>query len=337
MMEYDKPVMLALRDLYDFPNHPYRVVDDEQMELLAESIRQSGVITPGLARPHPDGNGYQIISGHRRKRACEILGAYSMPFIVREMSDDEATIKMAASNFQREKVMHSEKAWAYRYMLEAMKRQQGERSDLTSATMLQKLDGKSSREQLSEVSGDSHEQIRRYIRLTYLTESLLSRVDRRDDYGDSLAFNVGVTLSYLTEEEQNMLDYIISSSGMYPSIRQAKELRELSEHDELDEDAMLNVLQDYERNREPRVIIPHKEIQKYFPNGTTLAEARKITFDLLENYRRRWIRQTNKTDSDVNPGKSNNKDNERDTWNKTDDKDNGDKENGTNDNEDNRV
>ena len=185
---------IPLTELHPFKDHPFRVMDDEKMREMAESVAQYGVLVPGIVRPRPEG-GYEIVAGHRRKRASELAGKETMPVIVREMDNDEATIIMVDSNLQREKILPSEKAFAYRMKLDAMKHQ-GQRPVATSVPVAQKSDGKTSRQLLAEQAGESQDQIRRYIRLTYLIPSLLQRVDE-----NKLALRPAVELSYLPDHK----------------------------------------------------------------------------------------------------------------------------------------
>lgn len=191
---------IPLTELHPFKDHPFRVMDDEKMREMAESVAQYGVLVPGIVRPRPEG-GYEIVAGHRRKRASELAGKQTMPVIVRNMDNDEATIIMVDSNLQREKILPSEKAFAYRMKLEAMKHQ-GQRPVATSVPVAQKSDGKTSRQLLAEQAGESQDQIRRYIRLTYLIPSLLQRVDE-----NKLALRPAVELSYLPDHKPITIEY----------------------------------------------------------------------------------------------------------------------------------
>lgn len=206
--EYVKEI--SIYEITDFPDHPFKVKMDDKMLETIESVRDHGVLVPALVREKPTG-GYEMISGHRRKMACELAGRDKIPCIVRNLTDDEAIVVMVDSNLQREKILPSEKAFAYKMKLEAMKRQQGCRSDLTSATPLQKLGKKSSRELLVEQVGESHEQIRKYIRLTNLIPEILEKVD------DKIGMRPAVELSYLSKEEQELLYDAMESEACTPS------------------------------------------------------------------------------------------------------------------------
>ena len=207
--EYVKEI--SIYEITDFPDHPFKVKMDDKMLETIESVRDHGVLVPALVREKPTG-GYEMISGHRRKMACELAGRDKIPCIVRNLTDDEAIVVMVDSNLQREKILPSEKAFAYKMKLEAMKRQQGCRSDLTSATPLQKLGKKSSRELLVEQVGESHEQIRKYIRLTNLIPEILEKVD-----DDKIGMRPAVELSYLSKEEQELLYDAMESEACTPS------------------------------------------------------------------------------------------------------------------------
>ena len=208
---------IALTDLHPFKNHPFHVVDDEKMQEMAESVAQYGVLVPGIVRPRSEG-GYEIVAGHRRRRASELAGKEKMPVIVRDMDDDEATIIMVDSNLQREKILPSEKAFAYRMKLEAMKHQ-GKHSKATSVPVAQKLGGKTSRELLGEQVGESQDQIRRYIRLTYLLPALLQMVD-----DNKLALRSAVEVSALAKEEQELLISTMNRLTVIPTLEQAQRL-----------------------------------------------------------------------------------------------------------------
>ena len=217
---------VPLTELFSFKDHPFQVRDDEAMQETAESIAKYGVLVPGIVRPRSEG-GYEIIAGHRRKRGSELAGRETMPVIVRELDDDEATLILVDSNLQREKILPSEKAFAYRMKLEAMKRQ-GQRTDLTCATALHKSNGKKSRELLAEQSGESHEQIRKYIRLTYLIPEILNMVDE-----GKLALRPAVELSYLLENEQHFLLDAMARGNCILSQAQAVKMRKFSQDGKL--------------------------------------------------------------------------------------------------------
>ncbi len=275
---------IPLSEISDFPNHPFKVRMDEAMMEMADSIRQYGVLVPGMVRQKPDG-GYEMIAGHRRKMASELAQKETMPCLVRDLSDDEAIIIMIDSNLQRETLLPSEKAFAYRMKLEAMKRQQGERTDLTSATALQKSNSRSSREQLAENSPDSHEQIRKYIRLTYLIPSLLDMVDE-----GKVAMRPAVELSYLPEKEQNMLHEMIKLEDCTPSHAQAIKMRRFAEEGKLSEEVILSIMQEEKPNQKEQFRMPRERISKYFPAGTPAQKIEDTIIKALELYQRQRSR-----------------------------------------------
>ena len=272
-------VDIPLDEISDFPDHPFKVRMDEAMMEMANSIRQYGVLVPGMVRPKE--GGYEMVSGHRRKMASKLAQKPTMPCLVRDLTDDEAIIIMVDSNLQRESILPSEKAFAYRMKLEAARRQQGERSDLTSATPLQKSETakKSTRELLAENSPDSHEQIRKYIRLTYLIPVLLERVDR-----GKLPMRSAVELSYLPEEEQLVLSYFLAQgSGSLPQ-RKAAELRRLSQESALDERTILRVLRGGTEEKARRLSFSGERISRFFSPGTTPRAMEETIVKALEQY-----------------------------------------------------
>ncbi len=269
---------IPLVGLHPFKGHPFHVTDDEKMQEMAESVGQHGVLVPGIVRPRP-GGGYELVSGHRRKRACELAGLDTMPVFVRELDDDEAVLIMVDSNLQRERILPSEKAFAYRMKLEAMKRKQGARTDLTSATVLQKLGRKTSREILAQQTGESHEQIRKYIRLTYLLPALLQMVDE-----NKLVLRPAVELSYLTQEEQALLLEVMGRLGVVPTLEQAQRLKTYSQDGQLTAAVMDAVLAD----RKPaavQVTLKKDRLKQYFPQSYTQKQMEDIIFSLLETWK----------------------------------------------------
>ena len=272
---------IPLTEISDFPDHPYKVKQDESMLELAASIREKGVVNPALVRPKPEG-GYEMVAGHRRKLASELAGKMDMPCIVRNLTDDEATIIMVDSNLQREKVLPSEKAFAYKMKLDAMKRQQGFRSDLTSATLLQKSEKKSSRQLLAEEVGESHEQIRKYIRLTELIIPILDMVDE-----GKIAMRPAVELSYLPKEQQQALFDTMELEDCTPSHAQAIKMRKFAEAGKLNEEVILSIMTEEKPNQVEQFKIPKKRIDKYFFPGTTPKQMEDTIIKALELYRRR--------------------------------------------------
>ena len=279
---------LAPEQIGDFPNHPFHVRMDESMMELAESVKQYGVLVPSLVRPLPDG-GYQMVSGHRRKRAAELAALPVLPCIVRDLTDDEAVIIMVDSNLQRERVLPSEKAFAYKMKLDAMKRQ-GQRTDLTSSPVDNKLKGITTAQQLGEKSGDSQPQIYRYIRLTNLIPELLDMVDHsvlKEPGKLQMALRPAVELSYLTAEEQSALLEAMVSEDRTPSHAQAIKMREFSEKGRLNPDVILSIMQEEKPNQVEQVKIARNRIDRFFPAGTPAQKIEETIVKALELYRRR--------------------------------------------------
>ena len=280
---------LPAAQISDFPDHPFKVRMDEEMEQMVESVRERGVLSPALVRPMPDG-GYQMVSGHRRKLAAELAELPTMPCIVRELTDDEAIIIMVDSNLQREQVLPSEKAFAYKMKLDAMKRQAGRPSKNNSATVLQNFEGKTSREILAEQSGESHEQIRKYIRLTNLTPELLDMVDNsvlKEKDKPQMALRPAVELSYLPENEQNALLEVMESEDCTPSHAQAIKIRDFSEKGKLNPEVILSIIQEGKPNQVEQFKMPRNRIDKFFPAGTPAQKIEDTIVKALEMYRRR--------------------------------------------------
>lgn len=279
---------LPAAEISDFPDHPFKVRMDEEMERMVESVRERGVLSPVLVRPIPEG-GYQMVSGHRRKRAAELAGLPSLPCIVRELTDDEATIIMVDSNLQREQVLPSEKAFAYKMKLDAMKRQ-GERTDLTSNPLGRKLAGVESAEIIGKDSGDSQTQVRRYIRLTNLTPELLDMVDNsvlKEKDKLQMALRPAVELSYLTEDEQKALLETMTIDDCTPSHAQAIKMRDFSEKGKLNADVILSIMQEEKPNQVEQFKMPKDRISKFFSPGTPAQKIEDTIVKALEMYRRR--------------------------------------------------
>jgi len=279
----EKIQLIPIEKIKDFPNHPFRVERDDKMEEMVNSIKNEDVVHPVIVRQKDDGS-YEMISGHRRKYASMLAGKKDIKAIVRNLTDDEATILMVDSNIQREQVLPSEKAFAYRMKLEALKHQ-GKRSDIedntTSVENQQKL--KTSRELLANQSGESEDKIRRYIRLTYLIPELLQKVD-----DTSLGFTQAVELSYITEENQNLINVSMEYNEISPSVSQAKALRTLDSRGELTEELIEKTLGELKPNQLENQNIKYREIRQYFPKDYTNEEIRNVIQDLLENYYRKW-------------------------------------------------
>ena len=271
---------LPASEISDFPNHPFKVRMDEEMEQMVESVRERGVLSPVLVRPMPDGS-YQMVSGHRRKRAAELAELPALPCIVRELTDDEAIIIMVDSNLQRERVLPSEKAFAYKMKLDAMKRQ-GQRTDLTSDPLGQKLKGKYSVEVVAEGTPDSKTQVQRYIRLTNLLPELLDMVD-----DNKIALRPAVELSYLSEKEQRFLHDAMFSEDCTPSHAQAIKMRKFAEEGKLSADVILSIMQEEKPNQVEQFKMPRNRIDKFFPAGTPAQKIEDTIVKALEMYRRR--------------------------------------------------
>ena len=280
---------LPAAEISDFPDHPFKVRMDEEMEQMVESVKERGVLSPVLVRPMPDG-GYQMVSGHRRKLASELAELPTVPCIVRELTDDEAIIIMVDSNLQRERVLPSEKAFAYKMKLDAMRRQAGRPSKNNSATVLQNFEGKTSREILAEQSGESHEQIRKYIRLTNLVPELLDMVDNtvlKEKGTLQMALRPAVELSYLSENEQNALLEVMESEDCTPSHAQAIKIRDFSEKGKLNPDVILSIMQEEKPNQVEQFKMPRNRIDKFFPAGTPAQKIEDTIVKALEMYRKR--------------------------------------------------
>ena len=272
---------LPLDQIGDFPNHPFKVRQDETMMEMMESVQLHGVLVPGLVRQLADGS-YQMVSGHRRKLASRLAGLDTLPCIVRDLTDDEAIIIMVDSNLQREKVLPSEKAFAYKMKLDAMRRQQGERTDLTSAPVGQKFDGKTSRELLAIESPDSHSQIQRYIRLTNLIPEILDMVD-----DGRIAFRPAVELSYLAEKEQRILYDAMGHADCTPSLAQAIKMKSFSREDKLSEAVIRSIMAEEKSNQKEQFRIPKERISKYFKPGTPARTMEDTIIKALDYYRKR--------------------------------------------------
>lgn len=271
---------LNLSDLQPFSRHPYKVRDDEAMRDMVESIKQYGVLSPAIARPMPDG-GYELVSGHRRKRACELAGLETMPVIVRELDDDAAAILVVDSNLQREDLLSSERAFAYKLKMEAL-RHQGERSDLTSRQVGDKL---KAADKVGEDVGESARQVQRYIRLTELIPPLLDMVDER-----KIAFNPAYELSFLTKDEQNLLLDAMDSEQATPSLSQAQRLKQFSQRGELNA-AVMRAIMSEEKKEVERVTLKSETLRKYFPASYTPKRMEETIIRLLEQWQKQQKRR----------------------------------------------
>ena len=275
--QLEKVVTLNPADISDFPNHPFKVKQDEAMAEMVDSVRQYGVLVPALVRPKADG-GYEMVAGHRRKCAAMLAGITEMPCIIRNLTDDEATIIMVDSNLQRETILPSEKAFAYKMKLEAMKRQ-GQRSDLTSPPLVSKS---RSNEELGQKNGDSREQVRRFIRLTELIPPVLDMVD-----SGKIAFRPAVELSYLSKEQQQSLYDTMECEDCTPSLAQAIKMKEFSRDGKLTEEVILSIMQEEKPNQREQFKMPKERISKYFAPGTPAQKIEDTIIKALELYRRR--------------------------------------------------
>ena len=272
---------VPLSELHAFEGHPFRVVDDEEMQKVVDSVKEFGILTPLIARPDPYG-GYEIISGHRRLHASELAGLESVPVIVREMDDDEAIICMVDANLQRENILPSERAWAYRMKMDALKHQ-GLRSDLTSGPMVQKL---ATAEQIGKDSGESGRQIRRFIRLTELIPELLDMVDEKH-----LAFRPAVELSYLKPNEQKDFLEAMDAAQTTPSLSQAQRIKKLSQAGMCTLDAMCEVMNEEKKDDLSKVTISHEILRKYFPRSYTPKQMEAQIIKLLDQWQKRKKRE----------------------------------------------
>lgn len=271
---------LALSKLHPFKDHPFRVLDDDRMMETVESVKEYGVLVPIIARPMPDG-GYEIVSGHRRKRACELAGMNEIPAIVRDLDDDEAVIIMVDSNLQRENILPSERAKAYQMKLEAIKHQ-GERRDLTSDQVGQKL--KVAVERVAENAGESKSQVQRFIRLNNLEPPLIDKVD-----AGKLAFTPAVELSYLKPEEQQWLDTALENTQQTPSLSQAQRMKRESKQGTLSEQGIMEIMTENKQTVPAKgsVVLPQEKLTKYFPRSYTTEQMEKVIFKLLDYWMRK--------------------------------------------------
>ncbi len=275
---------IALEKLVPFRDHPFQVRDDEQMKMITESIRSVGVLVPAIARPLENGT-YELIAGHRRKHACELAGLLTLPVIVRDVDRDTATVMMVDSNFQREEILPSERAKAYKMKLEAIKRQ-GARTDLTSDQVGQKSERKTSRDIIAENSPDSSSQIQRYLRLNELNPELLQMVD-----DGKIALTPAAELSFLSKEEQSLLLLTIESEQATPSLSQAQRMKKLSRQGELTEDEILDIMLEQKKPECWNLTLPMNKITKYFPQSYTPQKMEETIIKLLEAWMRHRTNQ----------------------------------------------
>ena len=275
---------LPLEQLHPFRDHPFKVLDDDAMRETVESVERFGVLVPAIARPDPEG-GYELVAGHRRHRACELAGMDTMPVIVRELDDDAATILMVDSNLQRETILPSERAFAYKMKLEAMKHQ-GERTDLTCGQLGHKLNGQKTRDILASQAGDSARNIQRYIRLTELIPQLLDLVDQR-----KIAFNPAYELSFLKPQEQLELLDAMDSEQATPSLSQAQRLKKFSQEGHLSLDVMRAIMSEEKKSDLDKVTFSSEALRKYFPKSYTPQRMQEKILQLLEQWYKRRQQQ----------------------------------------------
>ncbi|MEF9920261.1 MAG: ParB/RepB/Spo0J family partition protein [Erysipelotrichaceae bacterium] len=277
----ERIIQLSISEIHEFEGHPFQVRMDEDMSKLVDSVKDNGVLVPSLVRPSKTGNGYEMVSGHRRMAASELNGLTQIPAIVRELTDDQATIIMVDSNIQRENILPSERGFAYKMKLEAMSRQ-GKRTDLTSSQVGTKL--KRADELLAEQVGESRNQIQRYIRITYLSQDLRDMVDGIREDGIKIAFNPAVELSYLTEQEQELLLQSIEDNEATPSLSQAQRMKSLSRDKHLGEDTIYAIMTEEKANQKDKLTFKMEEIDKYFPKEYTPRQKQELVILLLKRH-----------------------------------------------------
>lgn len=277
---YERVQEIPLAELHPFKNHPFKVIDDEAMLRTVESVARYGVLAPAIARPRVEG-GYELVAGHRRHHASELAGKETMPVIVRELDDDAAVILMVDSNLQRERILPSERAFAYKMKMDAIKHQ-GSRSDLTSGQVVQK----SSLEQIAEGTGESYKQVQRYIRLTELIPELLKMVDE-----GIIKFNPAVELSFLKKEEQENFIEAMDYSQNTPSLSQAQRLKKLSQDGKCTLEAMCAVMDEQKKEELDKVVIKNDVLKKYFPKSYTPKQMESTIIKLLEQWQKKRNRE----------------------------------------------
>ena len=275
---------ISIGELFPFKNHPFKVLDDESMQRTVESVEQYGVLSPLIARPRPEG-GYEIISGHRRQHAAQLAGLDTLPVIVRQMDDDAAVLLMVDSNLQRENILPSERAFAYKMKLEAIKNQ-GARSDLTCGQIGHKLNGAKARDIVADESGDNARNVQRFIRLTNLIPELLDMVDEK-----KIAFNPAVELSYLDESQQRDFLEAMNDTQNAPSLSQAQRLKKLVQEGHFSYDVAFAVMGEEKKDELDKVVIKNDTLRKYFPRSYTPKQMEDTIIKLLEQWQRKQQRQ----------------------------------------------
>ncbi|MFR1687505.1 MAG: ParB/RepB/Spo0J family partition protein [Massilimicrobiota timonensis] len=279
----EKIMELPINEIHEFKNHPFKVREDEQMLKLIESVTENGILLPTLVRPSKDGNGYEMVSGHRRMKAAEMNGLDTVPAIVRDLTDEQATIIMVDSNIQRETILPTERGFAYKMKLEAMKHQ-GKRTDLTSAQLGQKLKGIYSVNLLAKEVGESKNQVQRFIRLTELIEPLRDMVDGLREDKKKIAFNPAVELSYLSKENQEFVVKYIEELDLTPSHAQAIRMKELSKENRLDENVIYSIMTEIKANQKEKISFKMEDIDEYFPKDYTPRQKSEVILKLLKSW-----------------------------------------------------
>ena len=285
----EKIMELPISDIQEFKNHPFRVRQDEQMLKLIDSVTEQGILLPTLVRPSQDGKGYEMVSGHRRMKAAELNGLDKVPAIIRDLTDDQATIIMVDTNIQRETILPTERGFAYKMKLEAMKHQ-GRRTDLTSGQVGQKLKGVYSVEVLASEVGESYKQVQRYIRLTELIEPLRDMVDGLREDKKKIAFNPAVELSYLSKENQELIVKYIEKLDLTPSHAQTIRMKELSKENRLDENVIYTIMTEEKANQKEKISFKMEDIDEYFPKNFTPRQKSEVILKLLKS----WAKKRNK-------------------------------------------
>lgn len=285
----EKIMNISISEIHEFENHPFKIRMDDDMLKLVDSVSENGVLHPALVRPSPSGKGYEMVSGHRRMKAIELNGLNEIPAIVRDLSDEQATILMVDSNIQRERILPSERGFAYKMKLDAMKLQ-GKRRDLTCAQLGHKLKGIKSVEILAQEVGESKNQVKRYIRLTELIEPLRDLVDGIREDKKKIALNPAVELSYLSKEHQEIVIKYIDELNITPSHAQAIRMKDLSKENRLDENVIYSIVSEEKPNQKEKLTIKMEHIDKYFPRGFTPKEKENVILKLLDG----WAKKRNK-------------------------------------------
>ena len=285
----EKIMELPISEIHEFINHPFKVREDEQMMKLIESIAENGILLPTLVRPSKNGKGYEMVSGHRRMKGAELNGLDKVPSIVRELTDYQSTIIIVDSNIQRETILPTERGFAYKMKLEAMKRQ-GKRIDLTCAQVGHKLKGIRSVEILANEVGESKNQVKRYIRLTELIEPLRDMVDGLREDKKKIAFNPAVELSYLSKENQELVVKYIEEFDLTPSHAQSIRMKELSKENRLDENVIYSIMTEVKANQKEKISFKLEDIDEYFPNDFTPRQKSEVILKLLKT----WAKKRNK-------------------------------------------